>query len=267
MTRFTGCIDLHAGKVKQIVGGTLADTDDSNPTVNFVSSHSPSYYARLYAESGVSGSHVIKLGPKNDEAALEALKTAIGFLQVGGGINIDNCQYWLQYASKVIVTSWLFDKVGSFQIDRLKAISERCGKDRLVVDLSCRRVASATEVPKWVIAMNKWQTMTKLELNQATLELLANYTDEFLVHAADVEGLCGGIDEELVEHLGKWAGSLKHNVTIVYAGGAKSIKDLEQVEKLSNGKVDLTYGSSLDIFGGKLVRFIDCCRWNQEHHH
>ncbi|CCK71686.1 1-(5-phosphoribosyl)-5- ((5-phosphoribosylamino)methylideneamino)imidazole-4-carboxamide isomerase HIS6 KNAG_0H02710 [Huiozyma naganishii CBS 8797] len=262
MTRFIGCIDLHDGEVKQIVGGTLSDKNtDSNAQLrtNFVSTKPSSYYAALYKANNVTGSHVIKLGPNNDSAAREALKTAPLFLQVGGGINDTNCLEWLETASKVIVTSWLFDSEGNFLLDRLQKISSLCGRDRLVVDLSCRKTQHGT----WVVAMNKWQKLTNLELTQETFAKLSVYTSEFLIHAADVEGLCRGIDEPLVSKLNEWTSGLDKSIKIVYAGGAKSIQDLELVEKLSEGRVDLTYGSSLDIFGGKLVAFDDCCQWNQ----
>lgn len=259
MTRFVGCIDLHDGQVKQIVGSSLQET--KKVTTNFVSNLPPAHYAQLYWDNKVTGCHVIKLGPNNDNAALEALKQCPGFLQVGGGINLDNCQYWLQYASKVIVTSVLFDKKSyQFNRDTLAQLSQMCGKDRLVVDLSCKRVSDK----KWVVAMNKWQTLTDLELNKETFTELCEYTDEFLVHAADVEGLCNGIDEDLVACLYEWTVDLP-SVKIVYAGGAKSVDDLKLVEKLSHGRIDITYGSSLDIFGGSLVKFQDCVDWNRNH--
>ncbi|SMN21153.1 similar to Saccharomyces cerevisiae YIL020C HIS6 Phosphoribosyl-5-amino-1-phosphoribosyl-4-imidazolecarboxiamide isomerase, catalyzes the fourth step in histidine biosynthesis [Maudiozyma saulgeensis] len=260
MTRFIGCIDLHNGEVKQIVGGTLTENDKDTPKTNFVSEKSSEYYAQLYKKNNVTGSHVIKLGPNNDQAALEALQAAPGFLQVGGGINDTNCQEWLKYADKIIITSWLFNKDGNFLLSNLEKISSLCGKDRLVVDLSCRR----TKDNKWIVAMNKWQTLTDMELNENTFKELGKYTNEFLIHAADVEGLCKGIDEELVAKLYEWTKELD-NVKIVYAGGAKSVNDLQLVDELSHGKVDLTYGSSLDIFGGKLVKFDDCCAWNSTH--
>lgn len=261
MTRFIGCIDLHNGEVKQIVGGTLTEDENDTPKTNFVSEQSSSYYAQLYKDNNVAGSHVIKLGPNNDTAALEALKAAPGFLQVGGGINNTNCKEWLKYADKVIITSWLFNKEGKFLQENLSEISQLCGKERLVVDLSCRR----TKDNKWIVAMNKWQTLTDMELNAITFKELCTYTNEFLIHAADVEGLCKGIDEELVAKLYEWTKDLNNDIKIVYAGGAKSVSDLELVDRLSNGKVDLTYGSSLDIFGGKLVKFSNCCEWNSVH--
>ncbi|KAG0669359.1 Enzyme that catalyzes the fourth step in the histidine pathway [Maudiozyma exigua] len=261
MTRYIGCIDLHNGEVKQIVGGTLTEDEKDTPKTNFISEKSSSYYAQLYKDNNVTGSHVIKLGPNNDTAALEALKAASGFLQIGGGINDTNCKEWLKYADKVILTSWLFNKEGKFLQENLSQISKLCGKEHLVVDLSCRR----TKDNKWIVAMNKWQTLTDMELNTTTFRELCTYTNEFLIHAADVEGLCRGIDEELVTKLYEWTKDLTNDINIVYAGGAKSIFDLELVERLSNGKVDLTYGSSLDIFGGKLVKFSDCCEWNSAH--
>ncbi|AGO11657.1 AaceriADL121Wp [[Ashbya] aceris (nom. inval.)] len=262
MTRFVGCIDLHDGKVKQIVGGTLSSKADGQaPVTNFVSDKSPSYYAQLYSRNDVRGSHVIRLGRANDEAALMALQAAPGFLQLGGGVTKDNCEYWLQWASKVIVTSTLFDSDGIFQLYQLQQLSELCGRTRLVVDLSCRRAADGAS---WTVMMNKWQTPTSLALNEETLALLSQYCNEFLIHAADVEGLCRGIDQDLVEQLGQWSARLSDDIRVVYAGGANSIDDLALVKRLSGGRVDLTYGSALDIFGGSLVRFQDCCAWNRQ---
>lgn len=251
MTRFKGCIDIHSGQVKQIVGGTL--TDDGADT-NFVSSQTARYYGKLYQSLDVRGTHVIKLGPGCDEAAIEALEAWPNHLQVGGGINVDNALDWIERgAAKVIVTSYLFPDA-RLSMDRLKALAEKVGKDRLVVDLSCRR-----KDDKWVVAMNRWQTLTDTEVNKTTLDLLSNYCSEFLIHAADVEGLCKGIDTELVKALGAWV-----TIPTVYAGGAKSIADLQLVDSLSNGKIDLTFGSALDLFGGS-VRLYDCIAWNKSH--
>lgn len=273
MTRFRGCIDIHAGQVKQIVGASLKEDDilkatnetstnktNTNTTTNtnktkenFVSTKPSSFYAELYKNHNIYGCHVIKLGtnPENDKAAKLACQTWPYHLQVGGGINDTNALVWLDdyKASHVILTSWLFKDL-QFDWSRLELISNKVGKSRLVVDLSCRQVLGPNGT-KWVVAMNKWQTLTEVELGPEFLQLVSRYCDEFLVHAADVEGLCNGVDEELVERLGRWcpegfAGK------IVYAGGAKLKDDLATVRRLSEGKVDLTYGSSLDIFGGKL---------------
>lgn len=268
MTRFRGCIDIHSGVVKQIVGGTLKQ-DDLIPEVdlreNFVSTKPSSYYSQLYRDNDVEGCHVIKLGsnPGNEEAAKLACQTWPGHLQVGGGINVDNALVWLDdyQASHVILTSWLFtDK--QFDWVKLKQISDLVGKNRLIVDLSCRTVIQNGET-FWVVAMNKWQDLTKNYITPEFLIQVGQYCDEFLIHAADVEGLCSGIDEKLVEKLGEWCPS-GFEGKIVYAGGAKSMEDLDLVKKLSNNKVDLTYGSSLDIFGGNLVKFNDLVNWNKE---
>ncbi|KAI9227345.1 MAG: Phosphoribosylformimino-5-aminoimidazole carboxamide ribotide isomerase [Piptocephalis tieghemiana] len=251
---FRPCIDLHDGQVKQIVGGTLSESEPNTLKTNFTSSESPSYYAKLYQKHGLTGGHVIKLGKGNDDAAKMALSAWPGGMQVGGGITIDNAQEWLNAgADKVIITSWLFPEA-VFSLDRLRRISETIGRDRLVVDLSCRRHEG-----QWIVAMNKWQTLTDLSITQETLALLGKYCSEFLIHAADVEGLCQGIDEELVKCLGEWT-----TLPMTYAGGAKSIEDLALVDRLSQSRVDLTFGSALDIFGGKAVRFSDCVIWNQE---
>ncbi|KAF9119148.1 Enzyme that catalyzes the fourth step in the histidine pathway [Mortierella sp. 14UC] len=247
-TAFRPCIDLHSGQVKQIVGGSLNDKDESQLKTNFVSSEPPSYYANLYRKHNLTGAHVIKLGPGNDDAAKECLRTWPDGLQVGGGITLDNAQFWIDAgAAKVIVTSYLFPGA-KFSLERLQALAEAVGKDRLVVDVSCRKRGS-----EWVVAMDKWQTMTDMKVNKESLDILAKYCSEFLVHAADVEGLCKGIDEDLVKALGEWT-----TIPTTYAGGANKLGDLELVDRLSNGKVDLTYGSALDVFGGKTVKFDDC---------
>ncbi|OBZ76118.1 1-(5-phosphoribosyl)-5-[(5-phosphoribosylamino)methylideneamino] imidazole-4-carboxamide isomerase [Grifola frondosa] len=251
-TLFRPCIDLHNGEVKQIVGGTLSDSDPSNLKTNFVASNSSAYYAELYKNHGLEGGHVIKLGNGNDQAAKTALSAWRGHLQIGGGITDDNCLEWIDAgASKVIVTSYLFPNA-KFSLERLQRISSLVGKERVVVDVSCRRRAD-----KWLVAMNKWQTITDMEVCQETLDVLSEYCSEFLIHAADVEGLCQGIDEELVAKLGQWV-----TIPTTYAGGAKSVTDLALVDRLSGGKVDLTFGSSLDIFGGTLVKLEDLVRYN-----
>lgn len=265
MTKFRGCIDIHSGVVKQIVGGTL---DTGSLATNFVSEKPPSYYSELYQSNNVKGTHVIKLGAGCEAAAEEALAAWPGSLQIGGGITAENAQSWIteKHADKVIVTSYLFDG-NTLSLERLEKLFNALGKDksRLVIDLSCRRRRSinengSKEEIKWYVATNRWQTVTDVEVNKKTLDELSQYCSEFLVHAADVEGLCRGIDEELVQKLGEWT-----TIPTVYAGGAKSIEDLQLVEKLSNGKVDLTFGSALDIFGGNKVKFSDCVEWNKSH--
>lgn len=193
------------------------------------------------------------LGPGNERAAKVALAAFPGGLQVGGGIRADNAAAWLEVgASHVIVTSWLFDGA-RLDMGRLEAMRKAVGRERLVIDLSCRRHEG-----RFIVAMNRWQTLTRVEVNAVTLEGLAEYCAEFLVHAADVEGLCRGMDLELVESLGRWSPR-----PVTYAGGAKSIEDLETVGRLGAGKVDLTIGSALDIFGGVSVRYEDAVAFNR----
>lgn len=254
MTRFAGCIDIHNGQVKQIVGGSLSN-DEKELKTNFVATHSSSYFADLYRTNNVTGAHVIKLGPGCDEAAEEALKAWPGGLQVGGGITAENASSWVEKgASKVIVTSYLFPG-GDLDRDRLAALEKAVGKDKLIIDLSCRRVDDG-----WVVAMDRWQRLTSYKLSKESLQDLAQHCSEFLVHAADVEGLCQGIDEELVTKLAEWS-----PIKVVYAGGGRNLDDLALVERLSSGKVDLTFGSALDIFGGQGVNFADAVAWNNEH--
>ena len=253
MTRFRPCIDLHEGQVKQIVGGTLNDATGQAQT-NFVSDQPPAFFARRYAADGLTGGHVIKLGPGNEDAALEALRAYPNGLQLGGGVQVENAAHYLDAgATHVIVTSMLFDHDGYFQECLLEQLVAEVGKDRIVLDLSCRRTEQG-----WQVAMNRWQTLTDLAVTAETLAFLANYAAEFLIHAADVEGKCQGVDEALVEKLGQWA-----PLPMTYAGGARSLEDLALVEQLSGGKVDLTIGSALDLFGGNGACYADCVAWNQ----
>ena len=251
MTVFRPCIDLHDGRVKQIVGGSLRDGE--TPRTNFVSDRGAAWYAALYRDQGLPGGHVILLGPGNDEAAREALQAFPGGLQVGGGINASNALEWLEAgASHVIVTSWLFP-ASTLDTERLGTLSKLVGPERLVIDLSCRRVG-----PDWFVATNRWQTITDVKLDKALFETLDAHCDEYLIHAADVEGLRQGPDWELARHLGPLTAK-----PVTYAGGAASIADLERMETESGGRLDLTIGSALDIFGGSEVRLEECVAFNR----
>ena len=254
MTKFRPCIDLHNGTVKQIVGGSLSK-DGVGLKTNFESDQPASYYAEIYREDNLQGGHVIKLGAGNDVAARQALAAYPGGLQLGGGINSENAADWLHAgASHVIVTSYLFDLNGAFLPERLDQLVAEVGRERIVIDLSCR-----TKSGGWVVVMNRWQKQTDLLVDADTIEELSNYCSEFLVHASDVEGKCEGIDERLVEFLGGYC-----PIPVTYAGGARSIDDLDTVDRLSEGKVDLTIGSALDLFGGMQVQYSDCVAWNQQ---
>jgi phosphoribosylformimino-5-aminoimidazole carboxamide ribotide isomerase len=246
---FRPCIDLHDGKVKQIVGGTL---DSGGLRTNFVSERSAAWYAELYRRDGLRGGHVIMLGPGNEQEARAALGAYPGGLQIGGGINARNARSWLDAgASHVIVTSWVF-RDGRLHWPRIEQLVSEIGREHLVLDLSCRRRAD-----DYFIVTDRWQKFTEHTISAQTLEQLAAHCAEFLVHAVDVEGLCRGIDGELVEKLGQWS-----PVPVTYAGGANSIADLETVTRLGRGKVDLTIGSALDIFGGTGVRYADAVAFN-----
>ena len=244
---FRPCIDLRNGKVVQIVGGTLTD-DGAETVTNFVSDRSAADFAALYRRDGLRGGHVIMLGPGNEAAALSALSAYPDGLQIGGGITAENAEQWLNSgASQVIVTSYLFEN-GALSPSRLAQISRRVSPKRLVIDVSCRKGADGY----YYVATNRWQTVTLTRLDSDLIEYLEPYCAEFLVHAADVEGQCLGIDEELVRLLGEWV-----TLPTTYAGGARHLEDVVRVEQLSQGKVDLTIGSALDIFGGALVRYED----------
>ena len=251
MTIFRPCIDLHDGKVKQIVGSSLSESKEfdgsseaaSNVVENHVADQPADWFARKYQSDELTGGHVIKLGPGNDHAAKSALSAFPGGLQIGGGIHLENATSWLdQGASHLIVTSLLFDSDGYFLLDRLVALEQLVGKSRIVVDLSCKQIDG-----EYRVVMNRWQTATSLQVDAITIAMLANHCDEFLVHAADVEGKCNGIDEELVALL-----SSIQSCPMTYAGGIANMDDVRLVQQISSGSIDVTVGSALDLFGGSM---------------
>lgn len=240
MTLFRPCIDLHDGKVKQIVGGTLDGSE--NPATNFVSEKAPEYYAELYKQDGLAGGHIIKLGPGNDEAAVRALSAWKGKLQLGGQVNSSNAASWIEKgASQVIVTSAVF-KDGSIDFAELDRITSAVTPERLVLDLSCRKKDG-----DYYVVTDRWTKFTDSKLSKELLEKFADCCCEYLIHAVDVEGKCSGIDTGLVRLLAD-----NSPIPCVYAGGIKDMQDIETIEKYGAGRIAYTIGSALDIFGGKL---------------
>ena len=238
--RFRPCIDLHQGRVKQIVGGTLSDDDANAPETNFEAEKPAQWYARQYRRDNLPGGHIIQLGPGNGAAALAALKAWPGGLQIGGGVTIDNAEAWIDAgASAVIVTSWVFYG-GKVNEDRIKALRDRIGARRLVLDLSCRRKGD-----DYFVVTDRWQTFTEERVGPRLLDRLAGFCSEYLIHAVDVEGKCRGIELPLVELLGKWG-----RMPVTYAGGIHNQADIDAIEHLGRGCIDFTVGSALDIFGG-----------------
>ncbi|MCK4563366.1 MAG: phosphoribosylformimino-5-aminoimidazole carboxamide ribotide isomerase [Verrucomicrobia bacterium] len=238
--KFRPCIDLHNGKVKQIVGGSLADGQE--PETNFVSEQSPAWYAELYKSDGLTGGHVIKLGSGNDEAAREALAAWPGGLQVGGGITADNAAEWLEAgAAQVIVTSTIF-RNGRLDSDRLNQLVTKIGKERLVLDLSCRKKDG-----QYFVVTDRWQTFTEIAVDAGSLSQLSESCCEFLVHGVDVEGKQQGMDEELIQLL-----AAHSPIPCVYAGGVRSFDDLARLDGVGQGRIDVTIGSALDLFGGSM---------------
>jgi len=255
--RFRPCIDIHNGKVKQIVGGTLADKGDK-AAENFVSEQDAAYYAKFYCKNKIKGGHVILLNSASSpyyevtkEQALQALQAYPQGLQVGGGITDQNALKFLEAgASHVIVTSFVFSD-GLLNNKNLEKIKAAVGKERLVLDLSCRKKGN-----KYYIVTDRWQKFTKTILSPEVLDDLAEYCDEFLIHAVDVEGKANGIETDLVEVLGNWKG-----IPITYAGGIGSFKDLEDLRRYGKNRLDATVGSALDIFGGGMnyLRVLEMC--------
>ncbi len=251
--KFRPCIDLHRGKVKQIVGATL---DDGNPEVlqtNFVAEKPASWFADLYRADQLVGGHIIKLGPGNEEAAQAALAGWPGGLQIGGGITAENAALWLDHgASHVIVTSYVFVD-GAVNQDRLARLVAKIGKERLVLDLSCRRVGDS-----YCIVTDRWQKFTQVEISERVLQDLSRSCAEFLVHAADVEGRCAGVEVELIDMLGRWS-----PIPTTYAGGIHDMADLEILRDKGKGRLDFTIGSALDIFGGTRFSYEEVVRYGR----
>lgn len=238
---FRPCIDLHDGKVKQIVGSTLG-YDNKEVVENFTSDQDSSFYASLFLQNKLTGGHVIMLGPGNEEAAISALEAYPNGLQIGGGITADNAQKYIDAgASHVIVTSYIFHD-GQLDMDRLQQLVKKIGKEKLVLDLSCRKRDG-----KWYVVTDKWTKFSDFEVNAQSIKKIEEYCDELLIHAVDVEGKRSGMQEDLVRDLAEWT-----SIPTTYAGGIRSIDDLKKFESLSNGKLHVTIGSALSIFGGDL---------------
>ena len=303
--RFRPCIDLHDGKVKQIVGASLKDavcednssssssSSSSSAVENFVSAEPSAYYAELYKRDALPGGHVIMLGLGNEEAAISALRAYPGGMQVGGGVKPETARKYIEAgASHVIVTSYVF-KDGKVSFENLQRMVDAVGKDRLVLDLSCRKrprekngkekaevevtAAAAADTSNgpprrggdddnddeknddaFYVVTDRWQKYTDVAVNAQSLSMLAAHCDEFLVHGVDVEGKRQGVLEDLVELLAEHS-----PIPVTYAGGVRDMADMERVRNIGRGRVDLTIGSALDIFGGE-IPYADVVRWQRD---
>lgn len=250
---FRPCIDIHNGQVKQIVGSSLTDKDN-RARENFVAAKGADYYAALYKERGIKGGHIILLNPVSSEyyeatraQAVRALRAYPGGLQIGGGINDENAVFYLEAgASHVIVTSFVFQE-GRINRTNLERIYKAVGRERLVLDLSCRKRGG-----DYYIVTDRWQRFTDEVINERTLDMLMDYCDEFLIHAVDVEGKNQGIEQPLVERLGTWCAD-KGQFAVTYAGGVHSYEDIDLLKRLGGNRIHVTIGSALDIFGGTLA--------------
>lgn len=255
---FRPCIDIHNGQVKQIVGGSLIDMGDYAKE-NFVSDKDGSYYATLYKNAGLKGGHIILLNPKDsryyEDDVLQAKKALAAYnngLMIGGGINNENaCEFLKAGASHVIVTSYVF-KNGEILFDNLERIKRETGKEHLVLDLSCRKKDG-----DYYIVTDRWQKFTNVKITGKLMKELSSYCDEYLIHAVDVEGQAHGIESGLVRILDEY-----NTIPVTYAGGVGSYEDLTLLKELGHNKIDVTIGSALDLFGGKLEfkKVLDICR-------
>lgn len=254
---FRPCIDIHNGKVKQIIGSSLTD-ENNQAKENFVAQKDADYYANLYQENHLKGGHIILLNASDSDffeatkkQALLALRTFPGGLQIGGGVNADNAREYLDAgASHVIVTSYAFQD-GKVNYENLLKLVNVVGKEHLVLDLSCRKKDG-----RYYIVTDRWQKFTDEVVDYVLLDRLMQYCDEFLIHAVDVEGKANGIEEELVTMLGEW-----NKIPITYAGGVHSYEDISLLKQLGKNKIHVTVGSALDLFGGSLEfrKVISCC--------
>lgn len=255
---FRPCIDIHNGQVKQIVGGSLVDMGDYAKE-NFVSDKDGGYYATLYKNAGLKGGHIILLNPKDsryyEDDVLQAKKALAAYnngLMIGGGINNENaCEFLKAGASHVIVTSYVF-KNGEILFDNLERIKRETGKEHLVLDLSCRKKDG-----DYYIVTDRWQKFTNVKITGKLMKELSSYCDEYLIHAVDVEGQAHGIESGLVRILDEY-----NTIPVTYAGGVGSYEDLTLLKELGHNKIDVTIGSALDLFGGKLEfkKVLDICR-------
>lgn len=255
---FRPCIDIHNGKVKQIVGASLKDAGDSAEE-NYVANQDAGFFASFYREQKIKGGHIILLNSVHSEfyeltrrQALGALSAYPGGMQIGGGVTAENAAAWLEAgASHVIVTSYVF-RDGRIDCHRLEKLAKAVGEERLVLDLSCRRMEDG-----YRIATDRWQKITEERVDSALLKRLGDYCDEFLIHAVDVEGSGHGIEEELIRLLGDWKGK-----PITYAGGVHSYEDLYRIKELGGDRMNVTVGSALDLFGGCLEwdRVLEICK-------
>lgn len=246
--KFRPCIDIHNGKVKQLVGGSLKD-EGNQAKENFVSEKNAAEFAKLYKKDGLTGGHIILLNAKDSEyfaatkqQAIEALKAYPGGMQIGGGVNDTNAAEWIKAgASHVIVTSFVFQD-GKINYENLEKLVGAVGKEHIVLDLSCRKKQG-----QYYVVTDRWQKFTEEKVNVDLLEKLSAYCDEFLIHGVDVEGKGSGMEEQLIQSISDF-----DKIKITYAGGISSVENIEKFQELCQGKLDYTIGSALDLFGGHL---------------
>lgn len=263
--QFRPCIDIRKGKVTQIVGSSIGGGEKTNWIAP--EGQSSTFFAHLYQRNNLYGGHAIMLDkePETIATAKEALSAFPGGLHIGGGITAENAQEWLEAgASHVIVTSYVF-REGTVDLERLKSlVAAAGGKQHVVLDLSCRKdptkqkQGGGKDADKYFVVTDRWQKFTNYPITEENLQFLSQYCDEFLVHGVDVEGKKQGIEEELVARLAEWS-----PIPVTYAGGVSKVADMELIRARGQGKVHVTIGSALDIFGGekKDLKFEEVVEW------
>ncbi|MCR5597130.1 MAG: phosphoribosylformimino-5-aminoimidazole carboxamide ribotide isomerase [Lachnospiraceae bacterium] len=253
--KFRPCIDIHNGRVKQIVGGSLSDGKGnavSSASENFVSEHDAAYFAELYRQKNLRGGHIILLNKAGTDEyeqtrrqAVSALGQWKGGMSVGGGITVENAESFLDAgAYAVIITSYVF-RNGIIDMDRLEEVKQTVGREHVILDLSCRKKDDG-----YYVVTDRWQNFTDTKLDKALMKELEAYSCEYLIHAVDVEGKQSGIEKDVLGVLSEYAE--EGDLPVTYAGGVHSYEDIELIKEGGRSRIDVTVGSALDIFGGKL---------------
>ncbi len=249
---FRPCIDVFKGKVVQLIGTSLFGGEEKTIVKHFESEYSPAYYAELFKQDNLKGGHILSLGSGNNDVVIEALKAFNGGMKYGGSVTPENAHVYLDAgATHVIVNSYVFDN-GEINLPNLKSLVKSIGKDKLVLDMSCRKKNG-----DYYIVTNLWEKFTNVILDQKSLQDISKYCDEIIVHGVDSEGRKQGLESDLVRILAQHT-----PIKTVYAGGISSIADLTMIKALGNEKIDPCIGTALSIYGGNLS-YYEVLEWNK----
>ena len=248
--KFRPCIDLHDGKVKQIVGSTLNDDHPEHLRTNFTATHPSSWFADLYRADNLTGGHIIKLGPGNEAAALEVLPPGLAGCRLAGPSPQKRRHIGsIMGTLTCCVTSYVF-REGMVDEDRLRKLVRAVGKERLVLDLSCRRGT-----------LYSYRQMATFHTSGDQRNGAGPFFSG-MRRVSRSRRRCGrpvsGSGAELIVKLAAWS-----PIPVTYAGGVRNLADLELIRTLGQGRLDATVGSALDIFGGTEMTYADAVRFHK----